>query len=62
MAFDGIIMLFVGLTVAVVLVGSVVIPTIYGVNTSGWDSAVVTFFTVLLPIVVVAALLLIVLR
>jgi hypothetical protein len=62
MAFDGIITLFVGLTVAVVLVGSVVIPTIYSTNQSGWAPSVVTFFTILLPIVVVAALLLIVLR
>jgi hypothetical protein len=62
MAFDGIIMLFVGLTIAVVLVGSVVMPIIYGTDTTGWDTAVITFFTVLLPIVVVAALLLIVLR
>lgn len=62
MAFDGIITLFVGLTVAVVLVGAVVIPTVYNTNTSGWDSAVITFFTILLPIVVVASLLLIVLR
>lgn len=62
MAFGGIITLFVGLTVAIVLVGAVVVPTILGTNTTGWDPAVKTFFTVLLPIVVVAALLLIVLR
>jgi len=62
MAFDGIITLFVGLTIAVVLVGSVVLPTIYNTSTAGWNSAVITFFTLLLPIVVVAALLLIVLR
>lgn len=62
MAFGGIVTLFVGLTIAVVLVGQVVIPTIYNTSTSGWDSAVVTFFQTLLPIVVVAALLLIVLQ
>jgi len=62
MAFGGVITLFVGLTIAIVLVGEVVIPTIYDTNTSLWDTAVVTFYTVLLPIVVVAALLLIVLR
>ena len=62
MAFGGIIMLFVGLTVAIVLVGSVVIPVIYNTSTTGWNSAVVTFYTVLLPIVTVAALLLIVIR
>lgn len=62
MAFDGIITLFVGLTIAVVLVGSVVLPTIYNTNTTGWQTAVITFFMLLLPIVVVAALLLIVLR
>ena len=62
MAFGGVITLFVGLTIAIVLVGEVVIPTIYSTNTTTWDSAVVTFYTVLLPIVVVAALLLIVLR
>ena len=61
MAFDGIIGLFVGLTVAIILVGSVVMPTIMNTSTAGWNSAVTTFFTVLLPIVVVAALLLIVL-
>jgi hypothetical protein len=50
------------LTIAVVLVGSVVLKTIYDTNTSGWDAAVKTFFTTLLPIVVVAALLLIILQ
>ncbi len=62
MAFGGVITLFVGLTIAIVLVGEVVIPTIYNTSTAGWDTAVVTFYQVLLPIVVVAALLLIVLR
>ena len=62
MAFTGIITLFVGLTIAIVLVGDVVLSTIYSTNTTGWSTAVVTFFTVLLPIVVVAALLLIILR
>jgi len=62
MAFGGIITLFVGLTVAVVLVGSVVIPIVYSTNVSGWDPAVKTFYMVLLPIVIVAALLLLVLR
>lgn len=62
MAFGGIITLFVGLTVAIVLVGSVVIPIVYSTNTGGWDPAVTTFYTVLLPIVIVAALLLLVLR
>ena len=62
MAFGGIITLFVGLTVAIVLVGSVVIPIVYSTNTSAWDPAVQTFYTVLLPIVIVAALLLLVLR
>ena len=62
MAFGGIITLFVGLTVGVVLVGSVVLPTINNTGTSGWDSSVVTFFKTLLPIVVVSSLILIVLQ
>ena len=62
MAFGGIITLFVGLTVGVVLVGSVVLPSIYNTGTSGWSTAVVTFFQTLLPIVVVASLILIVLQ
>jgi len=62
MAFGGIITMFVGLTVAVVLVGSVVLSTIYATNTSGWGSAVITFFTILLPICVVAALILMIIR
>lgn len=62
MAFGGIITLFVGLTVGVVLVGSVVLPTINNTGTSGWDSSVTTFFKTLLPIVVVSSLILIVLQ
>ncbi len=62
MAFEGIILLFVGLTIAVVLVSSVVLPEIYNANTSGWNSSVITFFQTLLPIVIVAALLVMVLR
>ena len=62
MAFGGIITLFVGLTVGVVLVGSVVLPTINNTGTGGWDSSVVTFFKTLLPIVVVSSLILIVLQ
>jgi len=62
MAFGGIITMFVGLTVAVVLVGSVVLTTIYNTSTVGWGSAVITFFTILLPICVVAALILMIIR
>lgn len=62
MPFGGIVTLFVGLTIAIVLVGDVVMTTIYNVNTSGWGTPVITFFQTLLPIVVVAALLLLVLR
>ena len=37
-AFDGIIMLFVGITIAVVMVANVVLPQIFGVDNSTWDS------------------------
>jgi hypothetical protein len=62
MAFGGIITLFVGLTIGVVLVGDVVLRTIYDTNTSGFSSPVITFFQTLLPIVIVAGLILIVLQ
>jgi len=45
--FAGIILLYVGLTIAVVLVVSVVMPTIAGANTTGWGAPAIAIFGVL---------------
>lgn len=59
--FTNIIYLFVGLTLAIILVANVVIPTIVGVDTSGWASFTgLTQIWGILPIVIVAGLLLMV--
>lgn len=47
--------LFVGVTVAIVLVGNVVMPTLFGVNTTTWDTATIAIWAVV-GIVVVTAL------
>lgn len=36
--FAGIIMLYVGLVIAVILVASVVLPTVFGANQTLWDT------------------------
>lgn len=56
--FAKIIVLFVGVTVAVVLVGNVVLDTIFSVNQTGWDTASIALWAVV-PIVVIASLILI---
>lgn len=61
--FSNIVYLFVGLTLAIILVANVVIPTITGVNTSGWTSYTgLTQIWGVLPLVIVAGLLLMVLN
>lgn len=61
--FTNIIYLFVGLTLAIILVASVVIPTIVGVDTTNWTNftGLVQIWSIL-PIVIVAGLLLMVLN
>lgn len=56
--FAKIIVLFVGVTVAVVLVGNVVLDTIFTVDQTGWDTASIALWAVV-PIVVIASLILI---
>lgn len=61
--FSNIVYLFVGLTLAIILVANVVIPTIVGTNTSGWTSYTgLTQIWGILPLVIVAGLLLMVLN
>jgi hypothetical protein len=57
--FAGIIVLFVGITIAVVLVGNVVIPTLYNSRNSSWQAGTLAIWDVL-PIALVAVLLLMV--
>jgi len=53
--FIGIINLFVGMTIAVILVASVVLPQIATANQSGWDSSTIAIWGIL-GVVVVASL------
>lgn len=46
-AFSGIILLYVGLTIAVVLVSSVVLPQIFGANKTTWDTATIAIWGIL---------------
>lgn len=57
--FTGIVYLFVGLTIAVVLVASVVLPQVFGANQTLWDSGTKAIWSVL-GISIVAALILMV--
>jgi len=57
--FDGIIMLFVGITIAVVMIANVVMPAITGANQTGWDTGTVALWGIL-GLVVIAALILMV--
>lgn len=57
--FDGIIYLFVGITIAIIMVANVVLPTIAGANTSEWDAGTAALWSIL-GLVVVAALVLMV--
>jgi len=55
--FSQIITTFVGLAIAIILTANVVMTTITGANTSGWDTGTLAIWGVL-PIVVIASLLL----
>ena len=59
--FAGIILLYVGLTIAIVLVVNVVMPTIAGANTTGWGTAAIAIFGVL-GLSVIAGLIMMVFR
>jgi len=45
--FAGIIILFVGITIAVILVANVVLPTVSEANKTGWDSGTTAIWGVL---------------
>lgn len=57
--FAGIIVLFVGITIAVILVANVVLPTVFGANQTLWDSGTKAIWGVL-GVSLVAVLLLMV--
>jgi hypothetical protein len=57
--FAGIIVLFVGITIAVILVANVVLPTVFGANQSTWDTGTKAIWGVL-GVALVAVLLLMV--
>lgn len=57
--FTGIVYMFVGLTVAVVLVASVVLPQVFAANQTLWDTGTTAIWSVL-GISIVAALILMV--
>jgi len=59
--FAGIIMLYVGLTIAIVLVVNVVMPTIASANTTGWGTATIAIFGIL-GLSVIAGLILMVFK
>jgi len=59
--FTAIITTFVGLTIAIVLVTSVVLPQVFNANTSGWDAASVAMWGIV-PIVIIAGVILYILR
>lgn len=45
--FAGVILLYVGLTIAVVLVATVVLPQIFGVNQTTWDTGTKAVWAIL---------------
>jgi hypothetical protein len=45
--FGGIIMMFVGITIALVLVANVVMPTIFDANQTGWDAGTIAMWGIL---------------
>jgi len=57
--FDGIIMLFVGLAIAIIMVANVVLPTIAGVDTTDWDTGAAALWSIV-GLVIVASLILMV--
>lgn len=57
--FAGIIVLFVGITIAVILVANVVLPTVFGANQTAWDTGTKAIWGVL-GVALVAVLLLMV--
>ena len=59
--FGGVIMLFVGITIAVILVANVVLPTVFGANKTGWDTGTTAMWGVI-GIALVAVLLLMLFR
>jgi hypothetical protein len=59
--FAGIIMLFVGLTIAIVLVSTVVLPQVFDTNTDTWDTGTIAMWSIL-GIAIVALLLLMIFK
>ena len=57
----GMITLYVGITVAVILVSSVVFPEIFNVNSTNWSTSAVSMWGVV-PIVIIAGLVIMILR
>jgi len=55
--FAGIITLFIGITIAVIMVANVVLPTVFTANKTGWDAGSVALWGVL-GIAIIAALIL----
>ena len=55
--FAGIIVLFVGITIAVILVTNVVLPTVFNANQTLWDPGTIAIWSVL-GVALVAVLLL----
>jgi len=58
--FSGIITLFIGITIAAVLVANVVMPTVAGANKTTWDTGSVALWSVV-GIAVIAAFILMIL-
>ena len=59
--FAGILTLFVGLTIAIILVANVVMPTITGANKTGWDTGTTALWSIL-GLGVVASLIMMIFR
>jgi len=59
--FAGIIAVFVGLTLAIILAANVVIPTVTNANTSGWPYGATAMWGIL-PLVIIAGILLMMFR
>ena len=55
--FAGIIMLFIGIMIAIVIVANVLLPTVFTANQDGWDPGTKAIFNIL-GIALVAVLLL----
>jgi hypothetical protein len=59
--FAAIIALFVGITISVVMVANVVLPTVFGANKTGWDTGTTAMWTIV-GISVVALMILLMYR